>query len=80
MSTIGIYEARTRWSEMIKRVGKGEEITITRHGVPVAKLGPPSGRTTMSVEDAITELRALRRKIKMRGLTIRQMIEEGRRY
>jgi antitoxin (DNA-binding transcriptional repressor) of toxin-antitoxin stability system len=65
---------------MIKRVAKGEEITITRNGVPVAKLGPPNGRTKMSIEDALTELRAIRRKIKMRGLTIRQMIEEGRRY
>jgi prevent-host-death family protein len=80
MATLGIYEARTRWSEVIDRVAKGEEITITRHGMPVAKLVPANGRGKPSVADAIGELRQFRRKHKLRGLTIRQMIEEGRRF
>jgi prevent-host-death family protein len=80
MATFGIYEARTRWSEVIDRVAKGEEITITRHGTPVAKLVPANGQGKLSVAGAIQELRRFRRKHKLRGLTIKQMIEEGRRY
>ena len=80
MPNIGIYEARTRWSEMIDRVEKGEEITITRHGTPVVKLVPVNGRNKASVKEAIEELRRFRRKHKLGGLTIKQMIEEGRRY
>jgi prevent-host-death family protein len=80
MVKIGIYEARTRWSEVIDRVSKGEEITITRHGTPVAKLVPANGQAKTSVAEAIAELRQFRRKHKLRGLTIKQMIEEGRRY
>lgn len=80
MNEIGIYDARTRWSEMIDRVEKGEEITITRHGTPVAKLVPANGRAKASVAEAIAELRRFRRRHKLGGLTIKQMIEEGRRY
>jgi len=80
MGSIGIYEARTRWSEIIDRVAKGEEFTITRQGSPVAKLVPTNGRLKTSVDEAIVELRRFRRKHKLRGITIKQMIEEGRRY
>jgi len=80
MVTIGIYEARTRWSEVIDRVSKGEEIVITRHGTPVAKLVPANGHVKTPVAEAIAQLRQFRRKHKLRGLTIKQMIEEGRRY
>lgn len=77
---IGIYEARTRWSELIKRVSKGEEITITRHGVPVARVVPANGADRASVRKAIEEIREFRKRHKLGGLTIREMIEEGRRY
>ena len=82
MKSIGVYEARTHWSEMLDRVARGEEITITRHGTPVAKLIPHNVQSKVSVEDAIAELREFRRKYKhrLRGLTIKQMIEEGRRF
>jgi prevent-host-death family protein len=80
MISLGIYEARTRWSEVIDRVAKGEEIVITRHGLPVAKLVPANGHAKASALEAIAELRKFRRKHKLRGLTIKQMIEEGRRY
>ena len=82
MKSIGVYEARTHWSEVLERVAKGEEIAITRHGTPIAKLVPVNGHPKVSVDDAIAELREFRRKYKhrFRGLTIKQMIEEGRRY
>ena len=38
MRVIAVYEAKNRFSEMIAAVEQGEEITITRHGAPVARL------------------------------------------
>ena len=43
MEIVGIYEARTRLSELIDRVSEGKEVTITRHGVPVARIVPVDG-------------------------------------
>jgi prevent-host-death family protein len=82
MKTVGVYEVRTHWSEMLERVAKGEEIEITRHGTPIAKLVPHNGQSKVPVDEALTELREFRRKYKhrLRGLTIKQMIEEGRRF
>ena len=40
MPTIGAYQAKTQFSELIKKVMKGERITITRYGEPVAVLSP----------------------------------------
>ena len=40
MTEIGAYEAKTHLPQLLKRVAQGEEIIITRHGVPVARLAP----------------------------------------
>ncbi|MBX6378692.1 MAG: type II toxin-antitoxin system prevent-host-death family antitoxin [Clostridia bacterium] len=41
MIEVEIDEARTRIVELLDRVARGERVTITRHGVPVARLVPP---------------------------------------
>jgi len=41
METVGAYEAKTHLPKLLERVSKGEQITITKHGVPVALLQPP---------------------------------------
>jgi len=38
--TVNVYEAKTRLSQLLARVEEGEEITIARHGRPVARLVP----------------------------------------
>lgn len=40
MVTVGVHEAKTTLSELLRRVAAGEEITITRGGDPVARLVP----------------------------------------
>jgi prevent-host-death family protein len=40
METVGTFEAKTHLSELLDRVGNGETITITRHGIPAAMLVP----------------------------------------
>lgn len=48
MNTLKLHEAKAHFSELIERVQRGEEIIISKHGKPVAKLsglGTPKGRT-----------------------------------
>ena len=81
MSTVGIFEAKNRLSELVERAARGEEIVITRRGEEVARLMPP--RTP----DALGQALALATRIRHsrggqppgHGVSIRHMIEEGRR-
>jgi prevent-host-death family protein len=80
MESVGVYEAKTRLSTLLDRVAKGEKITITRHGVPVAVLGPPPNTEKPDVRRAVEELKRFRKGRSLGGVTIRELIEEGRRY
>ena len=44
MMQVSTAEAKNRLTELIRAVGAGEQIVITRHGRPVAQLGPPSAK------------------------------------
>jgi len=79
METVGAYEAKTHLTQLLERVAKGEKITITKHGVPVTTLEPadPSKRT--SARDVIDQLKRFRSGHRLKGLSIRDLIEKGRR-
>jgi prevent-host-death family protein len=83
MREVGTLEARNTLSALIELVEKGEEITITRHGKPVARLVPPrKGHDIEKAREAVAAIRELREQVKPDpdGLTIRDYIEMGRRY
>lgn len=44
MIEIGAFEAKNTLGSLLDRVEQGEEIVITRHGRPVARLVPNEGR------------------------------------
>ncbi len=78
--TVGAYEAKTRFSELLERVEAGGEITVTRHGTPVAKLVPI--KKELSAEqraEAIRRIQKLSAGLSLGGLRIKDLIEEGRR-
>ncbi len=79
METVGAYEAKTHLPKLLERVIKGERITITRHGVPVAVLQPADSLKKADPKHVIYELRKFRDKHSLKGLSLRDMIEEGRR-
>ncbi len=79
MSTVGAYEAKTHLSKLLERVAKGERITITKHGIPVAVLQPPVSGCRSDVGAVIRELKEFRKQHCLNGLSIGDMIEEGRR-
>ena len=78
MGTVGTYEVKTHLSKLLDRVEKGERILITRHGVPVAMMVPPTP-VRKSVAEAIADIRGLRGGMNLDGLGIKNLIEEGRR-
>lgn len=83
-ATVGAYDAKTRLAELLDRVQKGEEIVITRHGKPIARL-VPEGRATMEAAmAAIDGLATLGADLAQRGVgfsdeDIRIMRDDGRR-
>jgi prevent-host-death family protein len=79
METVGAYEAKTHLPKLLERVLKGERITITKHGVPVAVLQPPDPEKKVDTRAVIVELRKFRDKHSLGETSIRDMIEEGRR-
>ena len=78
MRIVGSYEAKTNLPRLLRAVEAGESITITKRGVPIAVLAPPDAERIATVNDTATALRAFRRSHPLRGLTIRDLIDEGR--
>ena len=78
MKTVAIYEAKNHLSELLAAAERGEEITITRHGTPVARLvGIAHERSLAGTDAAIASLQRIRRGRRL-GSSIREAIEEGR--
>jgi prevent-host-death family protein len=83
MTTIGFYEARTHLSQLLDEVARGKKVLITRRGKPVALLTPPPKDAEMDVREVIQRMKEFRQQQGPTlgpGLTIRNLIEEGRRF
>ncbi len=78
-NVVGAFEAKTHLAALLERVEKGETITITRRGVAVARLVPVDPVPRRTRKEVIEDLKNFR-KIPLDGITIRELIEEGRRY
>ena len=79
MKSVGAYDAKTHLPRLLLEVERGETIEITRHGRPVARLVPIQG-ISRTPEEAVDALRALPKLPLPDGLTLRDLIEEGRRF
>ena len=80
MATVGAYEAKTKLPELLKRVERGEHITIARHGTPVAVLVPVGEHPCRDPKAAVEALKEFAKGRRLGDLDIREMIDEGRRY
>jgi prevent-host-death family protein len=76
---LGAFEAKNKFSELLNRVGRGAEFTITKHDRPVARLVPAVSQARDRRRKATAELRALRGRYSLKGLSVRSLIDEGRR-
>jgi prevent-host-death family protein len=79
MKTVGAYEAKTHLPRLLDRVRKGERIVITRHGTAVAVLQPLEHGEKGDPAEVIAEILKFREQHTLDGLTVRELIEEGRR-
>ena len=80
MKTIGAFEAKNRLSELLDAVENGEEIMITKHGRPVAKLVPVEKFDRARAREAAEWLIRTRKERSLGGLSIVDMIKQGRKY
>jgi len=79
MRTVGAYEAKTHLPRLLQRVAKGETVTITKHGVPVAMLTPVPEARHKTLGEVIAALREFRRGKTLGDIGLRALIDEGRR-
>lgn len=86
MESVTAFEAKTRFGKILERVARGEEIIITRHEKPVARIVPEGRGNLDEVRKAAAGLRALRQRIavrmghkpKLTDAQVKSLIEEGR--
>jgi prevent-host-death family protein len=84
MGNVSAFEAKTRFGELLDRVAKGEEVVITRHDKPVARLVPEGAHRLDDVRLAVAGLRELQQRIRRRSKAklskrdVRKAIDEGR--
>ena len=79
MVTIGAFEAKTHLSALLERVAAGEEVVITKHGKPIARLTGASDIDQTRRDEAFAKLKALRSRTTLGGLSWKELRDEGRR-
>ena len=80
MKTVGAFDAKTHLNALLKRVSQGETIRITLRGVPIAKLVPANDGDKTNPADVVRDIRRVREGVTLGKITIRELIDEGRRY
>jgi len=78
MEAVGAYEAKTHLPRLLDDVAAGKSVVITKHGVPVARL-VPARQQVAAPQEIIDALRETRRGVRLDGLSLRDLISEGRR-
>ena len=86
MTTVTAFEAKTRFGDLLETVSRGEEIVITKHQKPVARLIPEGRPALGEVRDAVNQLASLRNEMASRrgarpiaDRHIRDSVKKGRR-
>jgi prevent-host-death family protein len=79
MKTVGAYEAKAHLSRLLDKIRKGERFIITKHGTAVAVLQQADQSEKAEPATVIAEIRAFREQHRLGDVSIRELIEEGRR-
>ncbi len=78
MRSVGAYEAKTHLAELLGEVSSGQSIIITKHGHPIARLIPAKS-SELNPTKIISLIRESRQGIRLGRLSIKKMLDEGRR-
>lgn len=79
MQIIGAFQAKTHFSSLLQQVENGEQIIITKHGHPVAKLVPMHVITQEQAHETIQRLKEFAKTNTLGDLDWKAMRDEGRR-
>ena len=87
MITVTALEAKNRFGKLLDRVVRGEEVVVTRHDKPVARMVPEGGRKLGAIRQGVAELTQLQGRIRTRtkgrgslsDAEVRSAIAAGRR-
>lgn len=75
MLTVGAFEAKTKFSELLDAVERGEEVVITRRGLPVARLMAVAGRDEAArVAALVADIRETREQLGQTGISIADIV------
>ncbi len=79
---VGTFQAKTHFSQLLHRVAKGEEITITKHDRPVARLVPAERPSREHIAAVFRQMDALRQSLPKAKdkTTLKDLINRGRRF
>jgi prevent-host-death family protein len=80
MNTVTALEAKTRLGELLDRVARGEEIVITRHQKPVARIVPEGGPNLSEVRMGVAALREVQAEIQKRTKGKAQLSDAEMKY
>lgn len=81
MDSIGAYEAKTHLPRLLNRIARGESLTITRHGRPVARLVPVEDDDRERARQAAQRIVERRQRLKRAPLAeLIDSLHEGHRY
>ena len=80
MATVAAFDAKNRFGSLLDMVEQGEEVTITRHGKPVARLVAPTGKVDRTdAMKAVEDIKRMSKGVTLGGLSIKELIEDGRK-
>jgi len=79
--SIGAFEAKTHFSQILDKAERGEDFVITKRGKPVAKIIPFEQKKEMTYKEAVDQLIEFRKLYRGEpgSFNIREAIEDGRR-
>lgn len=79
MQTIGAFQAKTHFSMLLEQVEKGEQVIITKHGHPVARLVPMGTASRANIKDAIQKIKKFAKLHTLGPHPWKELRDEGRR-
>ena len=81
MKIVAVFEAKSRLSEILAAVERGEEYTVTKHGKPIARIVPSGQIDATAMADArklIARIKLTRKDSNLTDKELREAIEDGR--
>jgi prevent-host-death family protein len=79
MIKVGAFEAKTQFSALLEKVENGEEVLITRHGKPVARLTNAQTASQADIDAAIARIKERRERMTTGKGGWKALRDEGRR-